>query len=199
MSIVLAVVVVVSADNVVLVCDANQLNVVDDGDDDCGEDEDNDGNRLDFLRTFILLFIFKICSLLSRISRRFAKFTVTVAFESIFSISLRWLIILEGKKSFQSLVEMSLVYRWFIVVDTKHWYFNTHMFGKDSEYTTKNHFLNLFSCKCALIYSDYFLLHSNCNGLFFFVSCRCCQMSFTKPENTHTLPAIWYNLFSRNV
>lgn len=87
MSIVLAGVVVVNADNVILVCNANQLNV---DDDDCGEDDGDDknidGNRLDFLRTFIRLFIFKICSLLSRISRRFVKLTVTAAFESIFSI-----------------------------------------------------------------------------------------------------------------
>lgn len=90
MSIVLAVVVVVAtAGNVVLVCDANQLNIVDD--DDGGEDgvnAHNDGSRLGFLRTFIRLFIFKICSLLSRISRRFAKFTVTISFESIFSFNL---------------------------------------------------------------------------------------------------------------
>lgn len=97
MSIVLAVdvdvvllfVVVSTAGNVVLICDASQLNIVDDDDDgDDGEDdadEFNDGSRLDFLRTFIRLFIFNICSLLSRISRRFAKFTVTVPFESISS------------------------------------------------------------------------------------------------------------------
>lgn len=88
MSIVLAVVVVVTAGNVVLVCDANQLNI-DDDDDDGGEDDEdetNDGSRLGFLRTFIRLFIFNICSLLSRISRQFAKFTVTISFESIFSI-----------------------------------------------------------------------------------------------------------------
>lgn len=74
----------VDADDVVLVCDANQFNDVDDKDDDDGG---NDGNRLDFLRTFILLFIFKICSLLSLISRRFAKYVVApmATFESIFS------------------------------------------------------------------------------------------------------------------
>lgn len=92
MSIVLAVVVVVAtAGNVVLVCDANQLNIVDDDDDDGGEDGVDahiDGSRLGFLRTFIRLFIFKICSLLSRISRRFVKFTVTISFESIFSFNL---------------------------------------------------------------------------------------------------------------
>lgn len=87
-------IVLVVVDDVLLVCDANQLNTNedDDDDDDDGNDEveNNDGNRLDFLRTFIRLFIFNICSLLSRISRRFAKFTVTVAFvcESIVSISL---------------------------------------------------------------------------------------------------------------
>lgn len=93
MSIVLAVDVVVvaaTAGNAVLVCDANQLNIVDEDDDD-GDGEDDadecdDGSRLDFLRTFIRLFIFNICSLLSRISRRLAKFTVTVAFESISSL-----------------------------------------------------------------------------------------------------------------
>lgn len=95
MSIVLAVAVVdadvvvvldATAGNVVLVCDANQLNIDDDDDgDEYNEDETNDGSRLDFLRTFIRLFIFNMCSLLSRISRRFAKFTVTLSFESIFS------------------------------------------------------------------------------------------------------------------
>lgn len=83
----LLVVVVASAGNVVLVCDAIQLNIVDD-DDGCGGEDDadeySDGSRLVFLRTFIRLFIFNICSLLSRISRRFAKFAVTTPFESIF-------------------------------------------------------------------------------------------------------------------
>lgn len=77
------VLVVVDADDVVLVCDANQFNVVDDNDD--GDDDDggeHDDNRLDFRRTFILLFIFKICSLLSLIRRRFARYVVAT-FESI--------------------------------------------------------------------------------------------------------------------
>lgn len=89
-------VVVATAGNAVLVCDANQLNIVDDDEDDDddgggedGVDAHNDGSRLGFLRTFIRLFIFNICSLLSRISRRFAKFTVTISFESIiFNLSL---------------------------------------------------------------------------------------------------------------
>lgn len=63
-------VVVVGAEDVILVCDATQLSAAlnlddDDADDDCGDDDDDgndDGNRRNFLRTFILLFIFKICS-----------------------------------------------------------------------------------------------------------------------------------------
>lgn len=64
-------VVVVGAEDVILVCDATQLSAAltlddDDADDDCGDADDDDGNddgnRRNFLRTFILLFIFKICS-----------------------------------------------------------------------------------------------------------------------------------------
>lgn len=74
------VLVVVGADDVILVRVTNQFN-----------DDDDDGNRRDFLRTFIRLFICNICSLLSLfISRLCVKYAVsstsTATFESIFLI-----------------------------------------------------------------------------------------------------------------
>lgn len=85
-------VVVVGAEDVILVCDATHLSAAlnlddDDADDDFGDDDvgNDDGNRRNFLRTFILLFIFKICSWLSLIRRLFTKCSVSSmpTFESI--------------------------------------------------------------------------------------------------------------------
>lgn len=78
MSIVL--VVVAAIDDVIVVRNANHLNVDD------GNDDDNCCN---FLRTFIRLFIFNICSLLSLIRRLFTGWPDVEPFESIFGECVR--------------------------------------------------------------------------------------------------------------
>lgn len=76
------VLVVVVAGDVILVRVMNQFN---------DDDDDDDGNRRDFLRTFILLFIFNICSLLSLIGRLSVKCTVSTAtFDFIFFSLSHW-------------------------------------------------------------------------------------------------------------
>lgn len=154
----------VDADDVVLVCDANQFNDVDDKDDDDGG---NDGNRLDFLRTFILLFIFKICSLLSLISRRFAKYVVApmATFESIFSNGILRTLFFRGdhcenknqqanryKKNYYCL---AMIYG----IKTKHWYFDTHMFATIPNLANPrvNERWNWISFDCYNLFNIFFL------------------------------------------
>lgn len=131
---VVVVVVAVTATDEILVGKVNQIDGVDDA-------------RLAFLRTFILLFIFNICSWLSLIGRLFARCARTSVdtFESI---------VFSGFVYFRSVRKIAIqlfpiYYLAQIYINKERWYFDMLMFAKPTEWHPIQKKSKFYWQKCA--------------------------------------------------